>query len=202
MLLNVFDKITGFYSRKWLIGRRLIIDFSTSRERRVSVIELPVATFHIELRKVDGAHELLMSANGSQQVLASFDDEFEAEQAMKRMKVGILRPFKKAVLACLGVLIIFFAFDVATAPRGGRSVQVNGATTRNSQNPGGLTQDQVSQLLRERGSGKAQSSISGPAGIPSNPAQGPASSDMPAPATDTSVGSPEAQAAIKLLKGR
>jgi len=146
-----------------------------------------------------------MSANGSQQVLASFDDEFEAEQAMKRMKVGILRPFKKAVLACLGVLIIFFAFDVATAPRGGRSGQVNGATPRNSQNPGGLTQDQVSQLLRERGSGKAQSSISGPASNPSNPsnpAQGPASSGMPAPATDTSVGSPEAQAAIKLLKGR
>lgn len=201
MLLNVFDKITGFYSRKWLIGRRLVLDFSTSRERRVSVIELPVDSFHIELRTVAGVHELLMSANGSQQVLATFDDEVDAELAMKKMKVGMLRPFKKAVLACLGLLIIFFAFDVATASRGGRSSQNSVTTGKSSQIPGGLTQEQLAQILRERATGGAQSSISGPAGIPGNSAQGP-SANIPAQSADSAVGSPEAQAAIKLLKGK
>lgn len=201
MLLNFFDKITGFYSRKWLIGRRLVLDFSTSRERRVSVIELPADSFHIELRTVAGVHELLMSANGSQEVLATFDDELDAELAMKKMKVGMLRPFKKVVLACLGLLIIFFTFDVATATRGGRSPQNSVSTGKNSQNSGGLTQEQLAQILRERANGNAQSSISGPAGIPANSVQAPSVS-APALATDSTVGSPEAQAAIKLLKGK
>lgn len=191
MLLDLTDKIAGFFTRRMLIGRRMVVDFSSAKEKRVSVIVVPEGTFSFALSKKGDLHEIQLVSDAGTEVLATYDDSEEADYALKKLKVAMVRPLKRVVLACLGVIIVIFAFDLMTAPKAARqpNVRQNGPTSYNSGS--GLSPEQLA-ALRERSTANA-------AGMPPAPALSP----QPAIADGaSSTSSPEAQAAISLLRGK
>lgn len=193
MLIDLLDRVTGRVSRKWLIGRRMVLDLSESNESRVAVVELPLGTFSFDVRDSDGKSELVLMSEAGSHVVATYSSRALAIKASKRIKFAMTRPLKRVVWACLGVLIVFFTFDVATTPRSAR-VAAGRSAAASTPLPAGLTQEQLGALLRQR---------QGPATGVAPPAAGvaPVVAGVPGPESEQQ-GSPEAQAAIRLLRGK
>lgn len=123
MLVSLFDKASGFFSRRCIMGRRVALDLSAAVEPRVAVVSLPLeGTFYFSVKKRldSGLSSLVLSTKDGEELLAEFSDPAEAAHALKKIKVGMLRPFKRVVLGALGVIAIVVAFDLAALPRSER----------------------------------------------------------------------------------
>lgn len=188
MLIDLWDQVAGRLSRKWLMGRRFVIDFRDANERRIAVVELPEGSFSFDLRTAGDVTELVMVSDMGQRVLATFKDFAAAERSAKRVRIAMVRPFKKIVFAALGVLIVIFAFDLATTPRAMRTARPTMGQ--------GATQEQMSAELRSR-------MMPTPAGAAANANAGQPTSAVVKPESFVDAqSSPEAQAAIRMLKGK
>lgn len=190
MLVSFFDALTGVFSKRLLMGRRLVLDFTSAKEQRVSVLKLPEGSFSFDLRaRDDGMFALEMRSSDSSVVtLATYDDLDLAEKTMKKLKMGILKPFTKIVLAFLGLLIIILASDLASVPRSSRVPRA--AASAPAAAPSSLPPEQLN-AIRERLANSATQQGPGAAAIA-----------VPKEAGSPTESSPEAQAAINLLKGK
>lgn len=198
MLMDLLDRVTARVSRKWLIGRRMVLDLTEANESRVAVIELPEGTFSFDIREEGGASELVLTSAAGTHVVATYSSRALAMTASKRIKFAMTRPLKRVVWACLGVLLVVFTLDVATAPKSARVAAARSAPTQ-PQLPPGVTQEQLAAMLRQRmgpAPGADAASASAPRAAP-GPGQGAAPD-----AQQERQGSPEAQAALRLLRGR
>jgi hypothetical protein len=202
MLIDLLDKLTSKISKRWLIGRRMVLDLSEANENRVAVVELPVGSFSFDIRQMDGKSELVLVSDAGVHIVATYADRALAVRASKRIKLAMTRPLKRAVWACIGVLIVIFTLDVLSSPKSARINPAGRASPSSSAPVGGLTQEQLSTLLRQRMGSQATpaqsldgSASSAASGIPVQP---PAATVQ----EPDSQSSPEAQAALRLLKGK
>ena len=194
MLDVLLSKITGLVSKKWLIGRRMVLDFTSSNEKRVSVIVLPEGSFSFDLKKMNNSYEIrLESVNGSL-VLASFDDQREAEKVIKALRFKLVRPLKKIVMACLGVMIVLFTLDLASVHRDNKMYQQS-PRAMSSSLPNGLPVSNLNSTQIEALKEQMQR-MNAPQSL------GNASSEGKVKGSDASNSSPEAQAAMRLLEGK
>lgn len=176
MLVSLFDKASGVFSRRWIMGRRVVLDLSQATEPRIAVVKLPCdGSFHFAIKRISGgaASALVLVSRSGEEVLAEFADPLAAAHALKKIKVGILRPFKKIVLGALGVIVIVMAFDLAAMPR--------------------------SERLASAPQAGPSSARMGSLAIPGSAAQG---FGAPPPAQAPRQSSPEADAAIRMLGGK
>ena len=119
MLTSMFDQLSGALARRRFMPKRLVLDLTDARERKVAVIELPRGSYAFALSLgEDGATRLTMEAGESSRVLGTFDDALAAKDALRVLKVATLRPFRKIILAAAGVLFLLFVCDAAMSPRG------------------------------------------------------------------------------------
>lgn len=191
MLIDLMDRCAGRLSRRWLVGRRFVIDFRESNERRVAVIELPEGDFSFDLRKNGEVTELALNTGKGVKVLATFNEDETAEQAAKRVRLAMVRPFRRVVLACVGILIVMVTFDVALTPRAARMASAPPLSRAGAGS--GLSQEQINgMILRDRSAGAP---IPNPASAVAPPA---AAAEQ---AQAEAASSPQAQVAIQLLKG-
>lgn len=186
MLVSLLDHVSGIFSRRWLMGRRIVVDLGQAEERRVAVVALPKGSFSFGLRERGDMSELILAEEGQpERVLGTFADPLAGEHVLKKIKFGMVRPLRKIVWAAVGLFIVIAVSDVATTSkemRLGRAGQADaGAQGSSRTGPLGLTPEQMSSLNRQGGP---------------RPVQGPAQSSLP-PRGST----PETDAAIKLLKG-
>lgn len=175
MLVSLFDKASGFFSRRWIMGRRVALDLSQATEPRIAVVKLPCeGSFHFAIKRLPGgaASALVLASISGEEVIAEFADPLAAAHALKKIKVGILRPFKKIVLAALGVIVIVMAFDLAAIPRS------------------------------ERMASSAQPASPARTGSLSLPVPGSQGFGAPPPVQAPRQSSPEADAAIRMLGGK
>ena len=188
MLIDVWDQVAAKLSRKWLIGRRFVIDFRDASERRIAVVELPDGSFSFDLRVVGELTELVMMSDSGPRVLASFKDPVAAERSAKRIRMAVMRPLKKMIWTAIGVLMIVFILDLVTTPSTMHAGDRKGPIVRPSVS--GAAQDQMSAELRAR---IAQNLEMGAANTVAAPSAEPVTEAQ---------SSPEALAAIRLLKGK
>jgi hypothetical protein len=182
MLNSMFDQLSGALARRRFMPKRLILDLSEARERKIAVVELPRGSYSFGLRDADGGGATLTMEEGVGTVrdLATFDDPLAAREALRSLKVATLRPFRKIICAAAGVLFILFVCDAALSPRGFAPAQVA--------QQGGLGQPQAgSPAIYRGGAGLGAPSLTTgtPAGAPAAPQS-----------------SPEVAEAIRMLKGQ
>lgn len=178
MLIDFLDKLMGGVSRKWLIGRRFVIDLSEAQERRLAVVELPPGNFGFDLVTDAEFTRLVMTVDGETKTLGTFVDAAAARKCAKRIRWAIVRPLKKIFWTFFGVFFVMLTFDLLTTPK---SVRVGQAPSTSRLSAGALTPEQMSSLARQSGSAGVQVAPSLEADASSSPA---------------------AQAAIRLLGGK
>ena len=197
MLDSILTKFTGIVSKKWLIGRRVVLDLTASKERRISVVVVPAEMFSFDLRETVGAFEIVMSSDSGLQVIASFEEEDEALKVLRSIKFSILRPFKKIVMASLGVIIVLFAFDLSVMHRDTKMNTLSGRpNVGTSASQSGLSPAQIAALKEQfvklntqaASAAPVQQVVGAPSGVPE--------------VTPAQSSSPEAQAAMRLLQGK
>lgn len=185
MLMDLIDSIIGRVSRKWLVGRRFVLDLSEATERRVAVVELPTGYFSFDLEVHDGATRLVLQQEGSARVLGTFSDPLAAQRCARRIRWAIVRPLRRVVLVFVAIFFIIFTFDLATSSRAARMPPPRAASAPT------LSPEQIS-AMRQASQGSQPTAVAAPA-APIVLLPGTAAGE---------ASSPEAQAAIKMLKGR
>lgn len=184
MLMDLIDGLVGRVSRKWLVGRRFVLDLSDAVERRVAVVELPSGNFSFDLEAHEGTTRLVLQQDGASRVLGTFSELVAAQRCARRVRWAMVRPLRRIVLACVGFFFVILTFDVLTMPR---AVSVPGP--RAAMAPS-LSSEQLAALRQASQASQSASIGAGP--VAATP-----------PGESPSDGStPEARAAIKLLKGR
>lgn len=104
-----------------LIGRRLVINFPHSLDKRVGVVELPQGSSHFFVIKPsaaegDATSSLMLVSGGQESLLGVFATREQAEAALGSVRRSFTRPLRKAVKWLIVLMLYAMMVEWATTP--------------------------------------------------------------------------------------